>query len=402
MAAIVMTSGLVGLSTLNVKGSDAMASGMNKLAALGIFGDTPTGGGGPAFSTLWYDSGLNVQAEDVNPVSDFVYVLNDNETTYTISGYNNVEDKTVVIPKFHNDGKTITAIGDYAFQDISLTSVALHNAIDTVGAYAFEGNELTSIYFADYAVASRATRGIVYTSGEAGSGLTLEQYAFANNKITEVKLANGLVEIGNSAFENNELQTITIPNTTTKLGDKAFFSNNITEIVLPPSIDSIGNYAFKDNSLGAITFEGNLPTVLGTDIFGLNTGLTLRTVEVPSGQLNTFKAAASLLGVQTYALYDPAIPHDPKVYDGTWYDASLGVSEADINPVSNFTFTFNSTTSTYSISGYTNATDKSVVIPKFHTDGNVIDGINAYAFQNKALTSLILHNGLKTIGDCAF
>lgn len=316
MAAIILTSGIAGIVAMGDKGSQAMKDGMDKLASLGIFGGEVVT---PSFSSAWYHPSLNIEEGDVNSTSDFVFVLNPDGTTYTITDYTNMTDKTVVIPKFHNDGKTITGVGEHSFQAMGLTSVALHNAINTIGDYAFEGNELEVLCFSDYAVASMPKKGMVLTSAVStpNNGLTIGAHAFANNKLTEVQLANGLVEVGASAFENNTLTTVVLPNTTKELGDKAFFNNQIAEIVLPASIISIGDYTFKSNGLNAVTFEGTLPTVLGADIFGANDGLVLRTVKVPSGQLNTFKAAATLLGVQTYALYDPAIPHDPKAYDGT-------------------------------------------------------------------------------------
>lgn len=348
---------------------------------------------------------MNVSAEDVNSPSDFVFVLNPDGTTYTITEYKNTVDKDVVIPKFHTDGKMITGIGEYSFQTMGLTSVALHNAINLVGDYAFEGNGIEVLYFSEYSVANVQKRGIIYTSSVGGTpsaGLQLGAYSFANNNLSEVQLANGLTTIGTSAFENNELSVVTLPNTTKVLGDKAFFSNQIAEIILPSSITSLGNYAFKDNGLTAVTFQGNLPAILGTDIFGLNDGLSLRTIAVPSGQLNVFKSAATLLGVQSYALYDPSVPQDPTAYDGTWHDSSLNINESDINPVSDFTFTFNSTTNSYTITGYTNTTDKTVVLPKYHTDGKLITGIGSRAFQTKALTSIALPNSITTIGDRAF
>ena len=144
MAAIILTSGILGVTVMGNKGSLAMDKGMDKLALLGIFGDEVVN---PTFNSSWYHPSMNVSAEDVNSPSDFVFVLNPDGTTYTLSEYKNTSDKDVVIPEFHTDGKMITGIGEYSFQTMGLTSVALHNSINVVGDYAFSGNKLTSLSF---------------------------------------------------------------------------------------------------------------------------------------------------------------------------------------------------------------------------------------------------------------
>lgn len=321
MSAIVLVSGFLGLATLNTTGSELVHKSLNKLDILGVFGEPSETGGIPSFNSQWYHDSLGITEGDMNPISDFTFVLNANGTSYTISAYNNMEDKNVVIPKFHSDGKVVTGIGDAAFRNMGLLSVALHNSIGSVGDYAFEGNELLNLYLSDYASVVYAPRGIVYTSG-GGLGasenrLELGDYSFANNQLTDLNLANGLISLGDSAFEHNNLETVMFPETIKELGSRAFLGNSIATVVIPASVISIGNDTFKNNGLTHVTFEGTLPSVLGADIFSGNNNLIVRTVAVPAVQVSSYRAAADLLGVSEYAIYDSSLPLDVNAYDGT-------------------------------------------------------------------------------------
>ena len=84
---------------------------------------------------------------DIWPISrfsvGFLYELNNDLTTCTITGKGNCMDQDVVIPS-KIDGFTVTAIGDYAFKYCNITSVTLPDTIISIGKEAFADCSLLS------------------------------------------------------------------------------------------------------------------------------------------------------------------------------------------------------------------------------------------------------------------
>lgn len=71
-------------------------------------------------------------------------------------------------------------------------------------------------------------------------------YAFANAKISEISLSNGLREIGSYAFSGCSTNEISLPETIESIGDYAFSSSLLQAIVLPESCKALGISVFKD------------------------------------------------------------------------------------------------------------------------------------------------------------
>ena len=147
-----------------------------------------------------------------------------------------VADNTTIV-SYGGASKTIdfipsnvTTIGESAFANSALTTLALPNSVTTIGKNAFRGNQLTTLTFPN-------------------SLTTIGDYAFDSNQLTTLTFSNNLTNIGTFAFRGNQLTTLTFPNSLTTIGDYAFDSNQLTTLTLPNSVTTIGISAFNNNAI---------------------------------------------------------------------------------------------------------------------------------------------------------
>lgn len=378
------------------KGTKAMTDSLAKLDVLGIFDNNSEVNNpeGP-YDGNGYDKTLNIQEEDINPDSDFVFVLNPSGDDYTVVQYTNTEDTSPVIPSEYNN-KPVVAIGDDALyinvdqnggtgsvlmtsettpsllgmtrltDTNSLTlsafsgsrerlvSVAIPNTIESIGNRAFANNALTSIIIPDSvktigdgAFASNQLTALVLPD----SILTVGTYAFESNRITEVTLSNSLTALAADVFANNLLVEVNIPDSVTVIENGAFRNNALESAVIPSGVTYLGGSVFLNNVLTGVTFEGSKPTHMGEQIFAGNAQLTDGTIVVPSNELSSYISSTSQMGLSMSSVYI-----DPNL----------------VNPEEDFTFMWEPNIKGWAITGYVNTTDKDIIIPATRADGNKI------------------------------
>ena len=154
--------------------------------------------------------------------------------TVTITGYSVAGGLDVVIPSMI-DGKTVVAIGDYAFTTRGvIPTLTAYNNDYRVSLLSYNSNN-------NYVVKPLA-------AGVEGLG------------ITSVIIPNTITSIGGSAFEGNKLTNIEIPSSITRIGDYAFEGNELTNVTIPSSVTLIARYAFAYNKITSITFPDTLIT----------------------------------------------------------------------------------------------------------------------------------------------
>jgi hypothetical protein len=135
--------------------------------------------------------------------------------------------------------------------------------------------------------------------------------------ISEIKIPNSVITIGNSAFMGcSSLTNVVIPDSVTTIGDAAFHTcTNLTSITIPNSVTIIGPNAFSNcSSLTSITI-GNSVTTIDDFAFSSCSGLASITVQattpptlsntnaftntnncpiyVPSASVETYKSATN-------------------------------------------------------------------------------------------------------------
>ena len=125
---------------------------------------------------------------------------------------------------------SVTSIGETAFwKCTALTSVTIPNRVATIGGRAFmECSSLTSITIPD-------------------SVTSIGFAAFSNcGSLASVTLPKGIASISESAFADcHSLTSVTIPDSVTLIGSGAFARcDGLTSVTIPASVTGIGDYAF--------------------------------------------------------------------------------------------------------------------------------------------------------------
>ena len=157
---------------------------------------------------------------------DYEYTENV-DGTITINRYNGMA-RNIEIPSTI-DGKIVTVIGDYSFNNCALTSVKIPNSVTTIGVYAFSYNQLTSVIIPN-------------------SVTTIGNFAFWINQLTSVTLSNNVSTIYDMAFADNYLTSLTIPDSVKVIGAGAFGYNQLTNVIIPAGVEQIFYGAFQNNS----------------------------------------------------------------------------------------------------------------------------------------------------------
>ena len=279
---------------------------------------------------------VSVSAEENTTGDGLVYEISDNGVT--ITGYTG-DAVNITIPE-KIDGKSVTAIGDFAFSECySVKSVTIPKGIESIGYCAFSYcSSIESINIPE---------GV----NSIGKG------AFeACSSLTEIK-----VDKNNTYFDSRDNCNAIIVTDSNRL------IAGCINTVIPEGIESIGEYAFSSSALESITLPASLKSI-GEDAFSWCE--SLKSITIPASVENidsfAFNCCTSLAEIN--------VNKNNAVYD------SRDNCNAIIKTASNTL-----------IIGCMNT-----VIPEG------IESIGEYAFSGSALESITLPASLKSIGEYAF
>lgn len=219
-------------------------------------------------ATILLTALVSCGSQKENPATDFEYSVTE-DGGVVITKYIG-KDLNVVIPA-QIDGKNVVAIGEKAFYQSAIKTLAMPDTVAEIDYMAFcECKSLTSVLFSKKLVFVRASAFSDCTSLKSAdlSADTLqwiELGAFYNcESLEEVTFGTNVERILALAFgECKSLEKIILPQNLKELGDEAFARcTSATEIFIPKTIEHWGGFAFSEtSSVTKISFENGLKTI---------------------------------------------------------------------------------------------------------------------------------------------
>ena len=225
----------------------------------------------------------------VTNIGDYVFTYCENLTSIVVEDGNTVYDSregcNSIIRK--SDGVLlygcmnstipdgVKAINKSAFSDVrDLTSITIPNSVLSIGDYAFLQSGLTSVAIGD---------GVKSIGNSAFYGCS---------ELTSLTIGKNVTSIGEEAFSNcASLTSVTIPNSVTSIGARAFFGRyvdmNLTSVTIGSNVVTIGDYAFHGcPGLKTVYCYAPVPPTYNLGIFAVNETAVLY---VPTSSLSAYQ-----------------------------------------------------------------------------------------------------------------
>ncbi len=247
---------------------------------------------------------------------------------------------------------------------------------------------------------------VVPFEGEDFTLVSVGNNAFQEVDLTSVALPTTIRSIGDFAFDQNSLTIIELPEDLEIIGQRGFRFNSLTAITLPSTVVSIGQSAFGANPLATVTALGTTPAAIGTTTFtgdrsGINLFIPVGTTQayldadwtgfasIDDGDIavgDTFASGDFLFEVTSVS------PNEVAVIDLVSAITDTVIPNAVFEPsgVDSFNLT------AIGDNAFNNKQLTSVTIP------NSVTSIADAAFRDNALTSVTIPNSVTSIGELAF
>ena len=244
------------------------------------------------------EESFNAKSDSDQEYGDFKYTVNGDNVT--ITGYTGAGG-SVVVPQ-EIDGKTVTAIGDYAFDGCSsLTSLSLPESLTSVGYCMICGTGITSITIPKNVSSSGSDN----SDNGALSGCTV---------LKEVIFEEGMKCIPAYIMASDDytsyVEKVVIPSTVTEIGYKAFYNCKNMTI-----------YGYANSYAESYAKENDIPFVS----VAISKNATAEEV-LSHINLNTLIGDLSLSGTK---IEGPSVTVSKKTFDLFSVDASVDLKLSD-------------------------------------------------------------------------
>ncbi len=201
---------------------------------------------------------------------------------------------TTVIPN------TVTAIGDYAFQDCNgLTSIVIPNSVTSIGFESFFScKDLTEVFIPNSVTSIGAVADYNYNNDTTYTYNPFDYCSSLRTIIVESdnpiydsrNNCNAIIETASNTLKCGCNATL-IPNTVTAISDNAFLGSGVTVIDIPNSVTTIGESAFGEcRELTTIHIPNSVTTIGDYAFFAC---LDLKEVTIPNSVIVTKQYTAN-------------------------------------------------------------------------------------------------------------
>ena len=326
-------------------------------------------------ATLYVPIGTKTAYEAIEGWNMFVDIIEGEvkETTYGGLNYSYVEGK----------GEATVISGDYS----QITKLTIPGSIEVEGVSyivkAIDNYVFSNCYSLDT---------LIIEDGVERIG----QNAFYNcSNMKSVSLPTSLKSIGESSFaECNNITSLVIPEGVKTIGQNAFsWCNNMKLLELPSTLDSIGDYAFRRcYNLSRVVSRIKTPFKISKSVFCYE--------DYWENDAQVFRNSPATLYVPTgtksaYEAYEGWNMFDGGIYEGDPKEGKSGI----------YSYIYMTDSKTATIVGVDDISQNKLEIPAtavIDGDSYKIIGIGNEVFSNKYLTSVIIPDGIETIGKRAF
>ncbi|TYC46401.1 serine protease [Leuconostoc litchii] len=244
----------------------------------------------------------------IGNADDFTYDSNDHTIITGVKSGTSTLGKTIVIPS------DVTKIANNAFESLGIMSVDFSKAtnLKEIGNFAFYDNQISN------------TLNLPNSLNNNISGIGW--YAFASNNIANVIFPNNdLKSLNDFVFADNKLTGVDLPDTLQTIGDGTFIDNQITDVNLPVNIQRVGSGCFAGNS-----FSDSRAQELTTMVMNTKSEKDISAILYPFGMTTSQK-------------YSQLKNQFSEMSDGTWqYFGSDGLPVTGLQVIDGHTYYFNS------------------------------------------------------------
>lgn len=268
------------------------------------------------FNTDVVTSDFVLYAKWIDCTEGLEYILINNDSEYSVSKGTADTTGVVIIPEYWK-GKKVTALGDDAFFECSLTTdFLLPESITHIGSRAFaKCTSITALNLpasVSYIEDSAFTNCSNLKSINIPAGVSyIGEYTFAQCANLEFAvLPESVNTIGNGVFANcYKLKTVTLPENAENMGDSVFMAcRSLEEVSIPIGIPSVGEYSFANCTALKSVFISEVTTIEKGAFFMCR---NLTNVDLPKslesiGQM-AFRSCYNLSTIASHAVVPPLI-----------------------------------------------------------------------------------------------
>ena len=341
----------------------------------------------------FYDAG------DADDIGEMVVAMGENVTSIGADAFNGCDKLTsITLPS------TLKVINGYAFAGTGLTGITIPASVDSIGERGFGScGSLTSVYLEDSAEPLKLRNGYygTFAYSEASKTIYIGRDLWRNDNsslftnATSVVFGDQVTTINPYLFNGaDNLSSVTIGKGVQTIGDHAFYeagdADEIGEMVVTmgENVTTIGGSAFDGcDKLSSITLPEKLDTIFSYAF--ASSGLTSLRIPVSVDSIGegAFRSCGSLANIR---IEDSSKPLS--VYNGYYGAFAYEGAEKTVYIGRDLKLT-DTNCLFYAYSGETTSVEF----------GDMVTTINPNLFNDASkLSSLVIGNGVKTIGERAF